>query len=244
MSGHSHWSSIKRQKEATDKKRGKIFSKISRKISVAAREGGGDPDTNSSLGFVIEKAKEFNMPKDTIERAIKKGTGELEGIKLEPFVFEAFGPGKIALIIEGITDNKNRTFSDIKQLLGQFNGKLADEGSVKWLFERKGVISINFDSQKEELKDKEKLELEIIESGAEDLLQSNENLEVYSKPEELQVVKKFLEEKEIKIEAASLGWIPKKEKEVEEKILKKCQELFEALEDNDAVQEIYSNLKI
>jgi len=244
MSGHSHWSSIKRQKEVNDKKRGKIFSKISRKISVAAREGGGDPETNPSLSFVVEKAKEFNMPKDNIERAIKKGTGELEGMKLDPFALEAYGPGKIALIIEGITDNKNRTFSEIKQLLSQYNGKIADEGSVKWLFERKGVVFINFDSQIEELKDKEKLELEAIEAGAENIYKHEDSLEVRTKQEELGMVKNFLEERKIKIEAASLEWIAKKEVEIEEKIKDKCQELFEELDNNDAVQEIYSNLKI
>ena len=243
MSGHSHWSSIKRQKEVNDKKRGKIFSKISRKISVAAREGGGDPETNPSLSFVIEKAKEFNMPKDNIERAIKKGTGELEGMKLDPFTLEAYGPGKIALIIEGITDNKNRTFSEIKQLLSRYNGKVADEGSVKWLFERKGVISINYNFQIEELKDKGKLGLEAIDAGAEDIYRHDDNLEVHTKPGELEIVKNLLKEKKIKIEAASLEWVAKKETEIEEKTQEKCQELFESLDDNDAVQEIYSNLK-
>ena len=156
MSGHSHFKTIMHKKGVEDAKRGKIFSKLSRLISVAAREGGGDPAANSKLRLAIEQAKNDNMPKDNIERAIKKGTGNLEGAKLEEITFEAYGPGGIAVIIEGITDNKNRTLGEIKQVLSQNNGKLAGGGSVKWLFERKGVIIVDSESQTEELKDKEK----------------------------------------------------------------------------------------
>ena len=147
MSGHSHFSSIKHKKEITDKKRGQIFSKLSKEISIAAKERGGNPETNTKLRLVIEKTKEWNLPKENIERAIKRGTGELVGGKLEEVLFEAYGPDGIAIIIEGITDNKNRALSEVKQVLSQNNGKLADTGSVKWLFERKGVITLRITNQ-------------------------------------------------------------------------------------------------
>ncbi len=242
MSGHSHWSSIKHQKGAADQKRGKVFSKLSREISVAAKEKGGDPETNSTLRIIIERAKEFNLPKENIERAIKRGTGELEGVKLESVVFEAYGPGGIALIIEGITDNRNRTFSGIKQILNQNNGKLANEGSVKWLFERKGCLTLNLESHKDS-KDKEDLELRAIESGAEDIHWHDNTLDVYTKPEELEKVKKILEEKEIQVETVSLDWVAKEKIKVDKKTKEASEKLFEALDEDDAVQEIYSNLK-
>ncbi len=243
MSVHLHWSSIKHQKGAADQKRGKVFSKLSQEISVAAKEKGGDPETNSVLRIVIERAKKFNLPKENIERAIKRGTGELEGVKLESVVFEAYGPGGIALIIEGITDNRNRTFSEIKQILNQNNGKLANEGSVKWLFEKKGCLTLNFESYKDS-KDKEDLGLSAIEAGAEDIYWHNNALDIYTRPEGLEKVKKNLEEKEVQVETASLDWVAKEEIEVDEKTREACEKLFESLDENDAVQEIYSNLKL
>ena len=149
MSGHSHFKSIKYKKEITDKKRGQMFSKISREISVAAKEGGGDPEFNPQLRLTIEKAKSVNMPTDNIERAIQRGIGKLEGVKLEEVLFEAYGPGGIAIIIEGITDNKNRTSAEIKQILNQNNGKLVGEGAVKWMFERKGCLIVDLKLQVE-----------------------------------------------------------------------------------------------
>lgn len=243
MSGHSHWHSIKYQKSVADQKRGKVFSKLSREISVAAKEKGGNPENNPALKIAVDKAKKFNMPKDNIERAIKKGTGELEGAKLESVTFEAYGPGGIALIIEGITDNKNRTLAEIKQILSQSNGKLANEGSVRWLFERKGCLIVNPESQNEDLKNKEDLELKAIESGAEDIYWHDDLLGVYTKPEELEETKKNLEEAGIQIEAASLDWAAKEEIEMDEKTKEISEKLFETLDENDAVQEIYSNLK-
>lgn len=243
MSGHSHWHSIKHQKGLADQKRGQVFSKLSREISISAREKGANPETNPALRLAIEKAKKFNMPKENVERAIKRGLGEIEGAKLETVVFEAFGPGGIAIIIEGITDNKNRTFSEIKQILSQHNGKLANEGSVKWLFERKGLITINHNLKKEEAEKRESLELKAIEAGAEDIYWQDDSLDIYTKPEDLEKVKKYLEENGIQTENASLGWAAKEEVEVEEKIKEVCERLFEALDENDAVQEIHSNLK-
>jgi len=240
MSGHSHFSSIKHKKEITDAKRGKVFSKLARQISVAVREKGSDPETNSGLRLVIEKAKSVNMPKDNIERAIKRGTGELAEEKLEEVIYEAYGPGGIAIIIEGITDNKNRALGEIKQILNQAGGKLADSGSVKWMFERKGAITVN-NEQKTMIK--EDLEMKAIEAGADDIYWHKEILDIYTKSENLEKVKKNLEEQEIKAESASLDWVAKDEIELGEKEKKAAERLFELLDENDAVQEIYSNLK-
>ncbi len=240
MSGHSHWSSIKHKKSAEDEKRGKIFSKLSRMISIAAREG-GNPEMNYKLRKALEEAKNLNMPKENIERAIKRGTGELGGEKLEFVSYEAFGPGGIALIIEGITDNKNRTLAEIKQILRKYEGKLAESGSVKWLFERKGVISIHTDDEP-----RESLELKAIEAGAEDMdFREKENiLDIYTKPEELEKVKKELEEKGLKIDSSSLDWVSREQIEIPTEEKKNIEKLFEELSENDAVQDIYSNLKV
>ena len=244
MSGHSHFKSIKYKKEITDKKRGQMFSKISQEISVAAKEGGGDPEFNPQLRLTIEKAKSVNMPTDNIERAIQRGIGKLEGVKLKEVLFEAYGPGGIAVIVEGITDNKNRTLGEIKQILNQNNGKLVGEGAVKWMFERKGCLVVDCKLQIEDLKNKEKLELISIEAGALDLYWHNDVLDVYTKTEDLEKVKKNLEEKGIKIDSSSLDWVAKEEIKLDEKQKEACQKLFEALDENEAVQEIYSNLKL
>ena len=162
MSGHSHAKTIKHQKEITDKKRGQMFSKMSRLISVAVKEGGPNVETNSKLKLAFEMAKKLNMPKENVERAIKRGANEPAGEALEEVSFEAYGPGNIAIIITGITDNKNRTLGEVKQILNQYNGKLVGEGSVKWLFEKKGEITADLAAQNEELKNKEKLEMAAI----------------------------------------------------------------------------------
>ena len=243
MSGHSHAKTVKRVKEAGDKKRGNAFSKMARVIILATKEGGGDPGSNYKLKMAIDQARQVNMPKENIERAIKKGTGELTGEKLEQFVFEAYGPEKTAIIIEGITDNKNRSLSEIKQILNQYNGKLAGAGSVKWLFERKGTIAINYKLQTTDYK-KEDSEITAIEAGAEDTYWHDDTLYIYTKPEELEKVKRNLEGKGIKIESSSLDWVAKEAIEVGEKEKESCQKLFEALDENDAVQDIYSNLKL
>jgi len=244
MSGHSHAKTILHKKQITDAKRGKIFSKLSRQISVARREGGANPEMNPKLRLAIEQARSFAMPKDNIERAIKRGSGELKGAKLEEVIFEAYGPEGIAIIIEGITDNKNRALAEIKQTLNQYKGKLVGEGSVKWMFERKGVITLGMRNQGEYGNNKEELELLAIEVGADDIFWHNDILDIYTKIEDLEKVKKNLEEKGIKIESATLDWVAKEQIEVGEKEKETCQKLFEALDENEAVQEIYSNLKI
>ncbi|MFH1820584.1 MAG: YebC/PmpR family DNA-binding transcriptional regulator [Candidatus Nealsonbacteria bacterium] len=237
MSGHSHWSKIKWQKGAADAKKGKVFSKLSREITMTAREGGSDLNFNPKLRMVVEKARSFNMPTDNIDRAIQKGTGELEGEHLEEVLFEAYGPGGIAVMIEGITDNRNRTAGEIKQVLAQNNSKSITEGGVKWMFDKKGVITVLTEK-------KEETELIAIEAGAEDVSWPEDNtLEISTKPEELEKVRKTLEGKGFKMESASLNWVAKEEVAVSEKEKAAAEKLFEALDELDAVQEIYSNLK-
>ena len=246
MSGHSHSKTIRHAKNISDQKKGQMFSKLARLISVAVKEGGPNPETNSKLRLAFEMAKEINMPKDNVERAIKRGSGETVEEKLEEVLFEAYGPGGIAIIIEGITDNKNRTLGEIKQVLNQNNGKLVGEGSVKWMFERKGCLTINaqFLISNSQIKNKEELEMMVIEAGAEDIYWHEELLDVYTKIEDLEKIKKNLEERGIKIDSVSLDWVAKEEVSVDEKTKEACQKLFEALDENEAVQEIYSNMKL
>ena len=231
MSGHSHAKTVARVKNAEDAKRSRAFSKMARVLSVAAKEG-GDPSSNPRLRMAIDQAKKVNMPKDNIERALKKGTGEMAGESLEEVSFEALGPEGVALIIEGITDNKNRTLQEIKQALNQHNGKIAGEGSVKWMFERRGVITTS---------KKENLELIIIEAGAEDIKEKGDILEIYTKPDELDKVKTNLEKENIEIESANLEWVPKEEIAASKE---KIEKLLKAIDENDAVQNIYSNIKL
>jgi len=208
---------------------------------VAAREG-KDPETNPKLRMAIEQAKEFRMPKESIEKAIKRGAGEIEGERYEEFIFEALGPGNIAILIEGITDNRNRALLEIKQILNKFGGKLAQEGSLRWMFKRMGIIRIqNIESG---MKNKEEVELRVIEAGAEDFVWRNGVLEVYTKPEELEKVKERLIQEGFKIESAQLEWVPNEEIDIDKEDKEKAQKLFEELDENDNVQEIYSNLKI
>jgi len=242
MSKHSHWAKIKRKKEVADKERGQKFSKVLRMISVTAKQG-GNPETNASLRLAIEKAREFNMPKGTIERAVKKGSSGLEGGILEEVLYEAYGPGKIAILIEGITDNKNRAFNEIKKILERYNGKLVTPGSVKWMFERKGCITLRITNQYE-YTNREKLEMMAIESGAEDIYWQDDFLDVYTKIEDLEKVKKNLENQRVKIESASLDWVAKEEIKVSEEDKIAAQKLFEDLDESEEVQEIYSNLKM
>lgn len=238
MSGHSHFKTVKATKDANDAKRGKIFSKFGRLIAIAAKEGGKDPASNIKLKAAIERARNFNMPKENIERAVKKGSGETDGEILEEVSFEGFGPGGIALIIEGITDNKNRTLGEIKSILGQYGGKMAGEGAIKWMFVKKGSVSATCEG-----KQKEEAEMAAIDAGAEDFKWSDNVLIAYSAPENLDSLKKSLEEKGFHICSASLEWIPKEDILLNEKDREAAEKLFEALDENDAIQDIYSNLK-
>lgn len=244
MSGHSHARTIRHQKTLTDQKRGQIFSKLARLIFIAAREGGANPETNPKLRVAIETARSYNLPKENIENTIKRATGEIPGEKFEEVMYEAYGPGGIALIIEGITDNKNRALAEVKQILNQYNGKLVGEGAVKWMFERKGCVTVNIKNQIPSIKSKEDLEILAIEAGAEDIYWHNDELDIYTEGENLERVKKNLEEKGVKIEWVGLDWKPKEMIDLKEKGKESCQKLFEALDELDIVQEIYSNLKV
>ena len=240
MSGHSHAKTVMATKMANAAKKGKIFSKFGRLITIAVKDGGGsgDPSTNSKLKAAIEQAKKMDMPKENIERAIKRGTGELAGESLEEVSYEGFGPGGVALIVDGISDNSNRTLGEIRSIFNQNNGKMAGEGAVRWMFDRKGVITISGEG-----KTKEDLEMLAIELGADDIKTEGDNLDILTKPEDLETVKKALEEKGIKIESASLEYVAKEEIEISEKEKEQVQRLFDALDENDAVNDIYSNIK-
>ena len=237
MSGHSHAKTVQHTKEAAAKKRGKIFSKLSRVISLAAKNG-GDSDMNPGLRMAIEQAKRVNMPNENIDRAIKKGTGELEGETLEEFCFEAYGPAKSALIIIGITSNKNRALGEIKQILSQNNAKLAEEGSVKWQFKNTGIIVVD-----EGEREKEKLEMTAIEVGADEMRWKKNFLEIFTEPNKLAQIKKEIETSGLSIESSTLGWVSKEEITVNEKENDSIKKLFSDLEDNDDVHEVFSNVK-
>jgi|SRR3989344_2558586 len=238
MSGHSHFKTVAATKNANDAKKGKIFSKMARVITIAAKEKGDDISANPQLKSAIDRAKEFNMPKENIERAIKKGTGELAGEALEEVSFEAFGPGGSALIVDGITDNKNRTISEIKTIIGKFGGKMAGEGAVKWMFKRKGEILVKYGAKPED-----ELELLAIEAGAQDTKRQKEGLEIYTNPEDLEKVKKELQDSGLVIESALLAWVADEEIQIQDKEKEVAEKLFEALDENDGVQNIYSNVR-
>ena len=241
MAGHSKWSKIKRGKAIEDAKRGKIFSKVSRLISVAAKEGGGNPDTNPRLRMAIEQAKSVNMPSEKIKNAIDRGLGRVEGDKMEEFLYEAYGPGNIALLIEGITDNKNRTLAEIRNILSKNGGKLVESGGVSYLFQKKGVITVD---KKRIAIEPADLELLAIDAGAEDTKWRNDVLEIYTPPEKIEVVKIFLEKNNIPC-STSLEWLPLNEIKIPNpKTQQQITKLFEALDEQDEVNEIYSNLKL
>jgi len=240
MSGHSKWSQIKRQKGAADVKKGASFSRLANAVIVAAKNGGGNPENNFSLKMAIEKAKAGSMPKENIERAIKRGTGELAGATVEEVLYEAIGPGNVGIIIEGVTDNKNRTAPEIKNLLQKFGGKLASAGAVSYHFKKMGKILIA-----EGDKNSEELELMAIDAGAEDFDEHGRDLAVYTKPNELEQTKKTLEAQGLVIMEASLSWEPKDLVEIaNEQEAHKILDLMQALEELDDVTGVYSNFNI
>jgi YebC/PmpR family DNA-binding regulatory protein len=237
MSGHSKWSTIKRKKEKEDAKRGKIFTKLIKEITVAARQGGGDPEANPTLRTAIQNAKASNMPQTNIDRAIKKGTGELPGAVYEQVTYEGYGPQGVALLIESLTDNKNRTVSDIRHILSKHNGHLGETGSVAWMFDQKGVISV------EEANEDELLAL-ALEAGAEDMRSEDSSYEIIIPPEKLQAVKKKLKERGIEYQSAQITRIPQTIIKLEGKAAEQTLRLMEALDDHDDVQNVYSNFDI
>jgi len=239
MSGHSKWHSIKHKKMATDAKRGKMFTKFIREIMMAAKMGDGNPDTNPRLRIAIERAKSFNMPNDNIQRAIKKGSGEEGGVTFEQVTYEGYGPGGVALFVEVLTDNKNRSASEIRSIFSKHNGNLAGAGSVAWLFERKGIINVN----KNKIGEDDLMEI-VLDAGAQDMTLEGDVYEITVMPENFETVKNALIEKKIDIADANISLVPKTTVRVEGKSAEQVLKLLEALEDHDDVQNAYANFDI
>jgi len=239
MSGHSKWSSIKHKKGATDAKRGKIFSRLNKEITVAARIGGGDPGSNPRLRTAIQAAKSENMPKDNMERAIKKGTGELEGVNYEEGFYEGYGPGGAAIFIESLTDNKLRAVAEIRHILNKAGGNLGENGCVSWMFDKKGYIVI----EKKGI-DEETLMETAIDAGAEDIREDEINIEVITAPNDFEAVREAVDKASISYVVAEIAMLPKTTVNLEGKEAEQMIKLMETLEDCDDVQKVYTNADI
>lgn len=236
MSGHSKWSTIKRKKAAADQKRGKIFTKLIKEITVAARQGGGDIEGNPRLRLAVDNAKSANMPMDNIERAIKKATGELEGANYLEITYEGYGPGGVAVLVESVTDNKNRTVAEIRHALTKHGGSLGENGSVSWMFDRKGVITIPVQGKTED----DIMEI-VLDAGAEDIHGEDDFFEITSAVEDFETVRKSIVDSGLDTENASLQWIAKNNIEVGGETAEKLIKMIDMIEDNDDVQNVYTN---
>ncbi|MEN3007531.1 YebC/PmpR family DNA-binding transcriptional regulator [Pseudothermotoga sp.] len=239
MSGHNKWANIKHRKMAQDAKRSQLFTKLIRELIVAAREGGGNPDTNPRLRAAIERAKEASMPKENIERAIKRGTGEIEGAEFQEIIYEAYAPGGVALYIRALTDNKNRTAQELRHVLSRHGGSLAEPGSVGWVFERKGIVQI----PREQVANAEEVMMIAIDAGAEDIKEQEDPIRIIASPEDVMKIKDALEANGYKVEA-SIGYVPKSTVRVTGKDAERLLTLLNALEDMDDVQEVFSNFEM
>jgi YebC/PmpR family DNA-binding regulatory protein len=241
VSGHSKWSSIKHKKGAADAKRGKLFSKLSRAIIVAAKEGGGNPADNLALQNAVEKARSYSMPKDNIDRAIAKGSGaDADASAFETVVYEGYGPSGVAVIVEALTDNRNRTASDVRHTFAKNDGNLGGSGAVAWLFERRGIVMVDAAGV-----DEDELTLAAAEGGAEDVEHDGSSYQVTAAPEQLVAVREAIEAAGFRIDAAELTMVPKTTVEVaDENEAKKILRLIDQLEDNDDVQDVYANFDI
>ncbi len=240
MSGHSHWAGIKHKKAANDAKRGKVWSKVARMIIVAAKAGGGDPNQNLSLRYAIDKAKGANMPKDTIEKAIKKGTGELGAVNYEEVLYEGYAPGGIAIMLDGLTDNRNRTGPEIKKIFEKRGGSLGASGCVNWMFSKKGLITV-----KAEAVDEDTLMEIALSAGADDMVNTGEVYELICDPNAYDQLKKTLEEKELPTEVAEISMVPQSTVAINGiGTAKKILALMEDFEDHDDIQEVYANFDI
>jgi len=237
MSGHSKWSSIKHQKGVADARRGKLFTKLTREIIVAVREGGGSPDTNFRLRLAIQKARDNSMPSDNIERAIKRGSGEMGGATLTEMTLEAYGPGGAAILVQALSDNRNRTLQDVRNIFTRGGGSLGESGCVAWIFDLKGLITVNTGGL-----DAEELSLKAIDVGAEDVVVGGNCVEIYTRPDELEAVRKALEEQNVPIASAEQSLIPKTTLDLEEKEALQTLRLLDKLEDLDEVQQVCSNI--
>ncbi len=236
MSGHSKWSSIKHQKGVTDARRGQLFTKLTKEIIIAVREGGTNPEANFRLRLAMQKAKDSNMPSDNIERAIKRGSGEIEGTILIEMILEGYGPSGTAILIQALTDNRNRTLQDIRNLFSRNGGSLGENGCVAWLFDRKGLITVDSSNL-----DTEELALTAIDAGAEDVKVESGHVEIYTTPDDFEGVRKALEQQGIAIASAELTMVPKTVVELEEKAALHTLKLLNKLEELDEVQQLSSN---
>jgi len=241
MSGHSKWATTKHKKAAADSKRGKIFTKVTKELTVAAKMGGGDPDGNARLRAAVDKAKEANMPQDNIKRAIQKGTGELPGVSYEEVNYEGYGPGGVAIMIECLTDNKNRSVAEVRYILSKNNGSMGENGCVSWMFHQKGYIVVD---KKNAVEDD--LMTIALEAGAEDMVSDPDepNYEITTAPNDMEAVKKALAAKGIKTEVAEVTMIPQTYVKLAGKEAEQMVRLMDALEDNDDVQNVYANFDI
>lgn len=239
MAGHNKWSSIKHKKGAADAKRGKVFTKLIKEITVAARMGGGDIDSNPRLRTAVNSAKAQNMPKDNLERAIKKGTGDLEGVDYEEIMYEGYGPGGVAVFVECLTDNKNRTIADVRYIFSKAGGNIGTDGCVAWMFDKKGLISI----AKEDSDENTLMEI-ALEAGAEDVKDEGDCFEIITDPADFDTVKEAVEAADIKIEMAEVTMIPQTQTSLEGKEAEQMIRFMEALDDCDDIQKFYTNADI
>ncbi|OXT06416.1 YebC/PmpR family DNA-binding transcriptional regulator [Thermoanaerobacterium thermosaccharolyticum] len=239
MSGHSKWANIKHKKEKMDAQKGKIFTKLTKDIIMAAKEG-GDPETNSKLRDAIEKAKANNLPNDNIQRAIKKGTGELSGGNLEEVVYEGYGPAGSAIIVEALTDNKNRTAGDIRHIFDRSGGSLGSSGCVAWMFDKKGLITI----EKSENIDEDELAMLVIDAGADDFSSDGDEYEILTDPSNFQAVKDAVKSAGYEMSSADITMIPQNTVKLSDSDYEKFEKFIEKLEENDDVQEIYHNVDV
>ncbi|MEW9082961.1 YebC/PmpR family DNA-binding transcriptional regulator [Caldanaerobacter subterraneus] len=240
MAGHSKWANIKHKKEKMDAKKGRIFTKLTKDIIKAAKEGGGDPETNSKLKLAIERAKAFNLPGENIQRAIKKGTGELGGAKLEEVIYEGYGPAGTAIIVEALTDNKNRTAGEIRHIFDRNGGTLGAAGSVTWMFDKVGVIVV----EKTDSINEEDLMMVAIEAGAEDFSADEGEFEIITDPSNFQEVREAIEKAGYKISEAEITMLPKNTIKLSPEDYEKFEKLIDKLEDNDDVQNVYHNVEL
>jgi YebC/PmpR family DNA-binding regulatory protein len=239
MAGHSKWAGIKHKKAIVDARRGKLFTKLARAITVAAKEGGGDVDGNPALALAVQKAKDASMPKDNIERAIAKGTGAgADAAALETVLYEGYGPGGVALLVEAVTDNRNRTGSEVRHLLSKHGGSLGEPGSVAYLFDKRGVVVVDASAY-----DEDDL-MPAIEAGAEDVTVDDDVFEVLTEPSDLTAVRAALEEAGVEMQSSDVGWVPKSRVPLDEDTARKLLRLIDALEDNDDVDAVNANFDV
>lgn len=239
MSGHSKWHNIKIRKQAQDKQKSKVFGKLSREIITAAREGGGDPDANARLRAALDKARTAGMPQDNIKRAIQRGTGEVEGVTYESAVYEGYGPGGVAILVEVLTDNRNRVVSELRNVFSRNGGNLAESNAVAWLFDRKGIVLVPNESAVEE-----KVIEVALEGGAEDMQTDETSYEIRTGPGDLEAVKQALERAEIGYESAEITMVPQTRVTLDEREAQRVLRLMDALDDLDDVQQVYANFDI